>query len=52
LIGAGVRLLKRIMHNLIIIIGTGPGGIALAAEAAPSGIMPAQVLVLEKGASC
>lgn len=36
------------MHDLII-IGAGPGGIALAAEAGASGIAPSQVLVLEKG---
>jgi thioredoxin reductase (NADPH) len=36
------------MHDLII-IGAGPGGIALAAEAFASGIDPAQVLILEKG---
>jgi len=36
------------MHNLII-IGAGPGGIALAAEAFASGINPSQILILEKG---
>jgi thioredoxin reductase (NADPH) len=36
------------MHDLVI-IGAGPGGIALAAEAAASGIDPAQILILEKG---
>jgi thioredoxin reductase (NADPH) len=36
------------MHDLII-IGAGPGGIALAAEAFASGIDPAQILILEKG---
>ena len=36
------------MHNLII-IGAGPGGIALAAEAFASGIDPSQILILEKG---
>lgn len=36
------------MHDLLI-IGAGPGGIALAAEASASGIDPAQILVLEKG---
>jgi len=36
------------MHELII-IGAGPGGIALAAEASASGIDPSQVLILEKG---
>jgi thioredoxin reductase (NADPH) len=33
----------------LIIIGAGPGGIALAAEASASGIDPSQVLILEKG---
>jgi thioredoxin reductase (NADPH) len=33
----------------LIIIGAGPGGIALAAEAAASGIDPTQTLILEKG---
>ncbi len=38
------------MHDLIIIIiGAGPGGIALAAEAFASGIDPSQILILEKG---
>src|SRR5216684_3384765 len=38
------------MHDLIIIIiGAGPGGIALAAEAFASGIDPSQMLILEKG---
>jgi len=36
------------MHDLII-IGAGPGGIALAAEAFASGIDSSQVLILEKG---
>ena len=36
------------MHNLII-IGAGPGGIALAAEAFASGLDPSQILILEKG---
>src|SRR5882672_6392346 len=36
------------MHELII-IGGGPGGIALAAEASASGIDSSQILVLEKG---
>lgn len=36
------------MHELII-IGAGPGGIALAAEAFASGIDPSQILILEKG---
>lgn len=36
------------MHDLII-IGAGPGGIALAAEAFASGINPSQILILEKG---
>jgi thioredoxin reductase (NADPH) len=36
------------MHDLVI-IGAGPGGIALAAEAFASGIDPAQILILEKG---
>ena len=38
------------MHDLII-IGAGPGGIALAAEAHASGIDPSRTLVLEKGAT-
>jgi thioredoxin reductase (NADPH) len=33
----------------LIIIGAGPGGIALAAEASASGIDPSHVLILEKG---
>jgi len=33
----------------LIIIGAGPGGIALAAEAFASGIDPSQILILEKG---
>ena len=33
----------------LIIIGAGPGGIALAAEACASGIKQSQILVLEKG---
>jgi thioredoxin reductase (NADPH) len=37
-----------IMHDLII-IGAGPGGIALAAEASASGIDPSQILIVEKG---
>jgi flavin-dependent dehydrogenase len=36
------------MHDLII-IGAGPGGIALAAEACASGIEASQILVLENG---
>lgn len=36
------------MYDLII-IGAGPGGIALAAEACASGINKSQILVLEKG---
>jgi thioredoxin reductase (NADPH) len=36
------------MYDLII-IGAGPGGIALAAEANASGIKQSQILVLEKG---
>jgi len=36
------------MHDLII-IGAGPGGIALAAEAFSSGIDQSQILILEKG---
>jgi len=36
------------MYDLII-IGAGPGGIALAAEARASGIDPSRTLVLEKG---
>jgi thioredoxin reductase (NADPH) len=36
------------MYDLII-IGAGPGGIALAAEAGASGIASSQVLLLEKG---
>jgi thioredoxin reductase (NADPH) len=36
------------MHDLVI-IGAGPGGIALAAEAFASGIDRSQVLILEKG---
>ena len=36
------------MHDLII-IGAGPGGIALAAEAFASGIDPSQIVILEKG---
>jgi thioredoxin reductase (NADPH) len=36
------------MHDLVI-IGAGPGGIALAAEAFASGIDPSQILILEKG---
>jgi thioredoxin reductase (NADPH) len=38
------------MHDLII-IGAGPGGIALAAEAFASGIDPSQILILEKGST-
>ena len=38
------------MYDLII-IGAGPGGIALAAEACASGINQSQILVLEKGAT-
>jgi len=37
------------MHDLII-IGAGPGGIALAAEAFASGIDPTQILILEERA--
>ena len=37
-----------IMHDLII-IGAGPGGIALAAEAFTSGIGPSQILIFETG---
>src|SRR5215471_12736815 len=33
----------------IVIIGAGPGGIALAAEANASGVSPEQILILEKG---
>ena len=33
----------------LIIIGAGPGGIALAAEAFASGIDPSKILILEKG---
>jgi flavin-dependent dehydrogenase len=36
------------MHDLLI-IGAGPGGIALAAEAFASGIDPSRILILEKG---
>jgi thioredoxin reductase (NADPH) len=36
------------MHDLII-IGAGPGGIALAAEAFASGVDSSQILILEKG---
>src|SRR5713101_304985 len=35
----------------LIIIGAGPGGIALAAEACASGINQSQILLLEKGAT-
>lgn len=38
------------MYDLII-IGAGPGGIALAAEAQASGIDPSKILVLEKAAT-
>lgn len=38
------------MHDLII-IGAGPGGIGLAAEAFASGIDPSQILILEKGST-
>jgi thioredoxin reductase (NADPH) len=38
------------MYDLIV-IGAGPGGIALAAEASASGIEQSQILVLEKGAT-
>lgn len=38
------------MYDLII-IGAGPGGIALAAEATASGVEESQILVLEKGAT-
>jgi thioredoxin reductase (NADPH) len=36
------------MYQLLI-IGAGPGGIALAAEATAAGIDPGQILILEKG---
>jgi thioredoxin reductase (NADPH) len=36
------------MYDLII-IGAGPGGLALAAEANASGLSSSQILVLEKG---
>jgi hypothetical protein len=36
------------MHDLII-IGAGPGGIALAAEARAAGIDPSRTMILEKG---
>jgi thioredoxin reductase (NADPH) len=36
------------MHELII-IGAGPGGVALAAEAFASGIDPKEIVILEKG---
>ena len=39
---------KSAMFDLII-IGAGPGGIALAAEGAASGLTPSQMLVLEEG---
>ena len=39
-----------VLHDLII-IGAGPGGIALAAEAFASGIDPSQILILEKGST-
>jgi len=35
----------------LIIIGAGPGGIALAAEADAAGIDPSRTLILEKGAT-
>jgi len=38
------------MYDLII-IGAGPGGIALAAEARAYGIDPSRILILEKGAT-
>jgi thioredoxin reductase (NADPH) len=38
------------MYDLLI-IGAGPGGIALAAEACASGINQSQILLLEKGAT-
>jgi thioredoxin reductase (NADPH) len=38
------------MYDLLI-IGAGPGGIALAAEADASGIDPSQILILEKGST-
>jgi thioredoxin reductase (NADPH) len=38
------------MHDLLI-IGAGPGGIGLAAEAFASGIDPSQILILEKGST-
>src|ERR1700745_118401 len=44
------RPVTNAMYDLII-IGAGPGGIALAAEAGASGINQSQILVLEKGAT-
>jgi thioredoxin reductase (NADPH) len=38
------------MYDLII-IGAGPGGIALAAEAQASGIKQSETLILEKAAT-
>jgi cation diffusion facilitator CzcD-associated flavoprotein CzcO len=38
------------MYDLIV-IGAGPGGIALAAEAQASGVDPAGTLILEKAAT-
>jgi thioredoxin reductase (NADPH) len=35
----------------LIIVGAGPGGIALAAEAQASGVDPARILILEKGST-
>src|ERR1700694_770727 len=52
------KLLRKIIRPIgvfamydLIIIGAGPGGIALAAEACASGINQSQILVLEKGAT-
>src|SRR6202165_5117416 len=52
------KLLRKIIRPVglsamydLIIIGAGPGGIALAAEACASGINQSQILVLEKGAT-
>ena len=38
------------MYDLII-IGAGPGGIALAAEAQASGLDPSKTLILEKAST-
>jgi cation diffusion facilitator CzcD-associated flavoprotein CzcO len=35
----------------LIVIGAGPGGIALAAEAQASGVNPSQTLVMEKAST-